>query len=339
MNILTHPVHTGYQFDLARTGHEFYSLAIPGSNEIFWDHRSRPQPKNFHELETLADAPVKFDVILAHYELGYRGLQHLEGPLVLKEHCLRPPFRVPEQWARRITCYSFASQTAASRWWLPEKFAARKFIIGMGLDLETYGGYEGSAGRVLAVGQHIRLRENEKGYHNLRQLAQKWPITVVGWGSEEIPGGIGAAANYEALLRCYRTHQVFLNPSNLLSLSTLEAMATGMPVVTFRTLNSRIIRDGVNGLVVDTVPEAEAGIKKLLNSKTLSRRLGRNARETIRTRFPMQLFVQRWKALLVKAVYEHRPAVALAVSKPLASRAQSAAERRVAEALMGGVFE
>jgi hypothetical protein len=72
MNILTHPVHTGYQFDLAATGHQFYSVPIPLTEEVFWDETSRPRPENFHLLPSLSEAPVKFDLALGSFQRGIR---------------------------------------------------------------------------------------------------------------------------------------------------------------------------------------------------------------------------------------------------------------------------
>jgi glycosyltransferase involved in cell wall biosynthesis len=331
VNILTHPVHTGYQYDLAQTGHEFYSLDMPGSGEVFWDLKSRPQPRNFHHLRRLQDAPVRFDLILVHYELGYHCLKQLDLPLIFKEHCVRAPFNVPQEWIERINYYSFASQAAATRWVLPLEIARRKVIIGMGMDLRTYGHHNGRSGGVLVVGQHIQTRGNEKGYEDLRRLAEKLPITVVGRGSEDISGGVGPAADYTQLLRYYRTKKVFLNPSRLLGISTLEAMATGMPVISFRMLNSDVIVDGINGLLVDTVEEAEKALRRLLRNPDLASSLGKKARITIRARFSPALFVQRWNSLFRQAVYEFRPGATFKTWKPFDIGSKPRNERSLAE--------
>ena len=331
MNILTHPVHTGYQFDLARTGHQFYSLDVPGSGEVFWDLKSRPQPRNYHRLRRLRDAPVRFDLILVHYELGYHCLKQLDLPLIFKEHCIRAPFKVPQEWIERISYYSFASQAAAARWILPPELTGRKAIIGMGMDLRTYGRRSGRSGGALVVGQHIQSRGDEKGYEHLRRLAEKIPITVVGRDSEGIPGGVGPANDYHELLRYYRTRRVFLNPSRLLGMSTLEAMRSGMPVVSFRMLNSDVIVDGVNGLLVDTVEEAEKAVRRVLRNPDLARLLGRNARLTIRTRFPPALFVQRWNSLFRQAVCEFRPGAIFKTWKPFDIGSKPRKERSLAE--------
>ncbi len=338
MNILTHPVHTGYQFDLARTGHEFYSLDIPGSGEIFWDVQSRPQAHNYHRLKSLDEAPVKFDLVLAHHPMGYYLLRDLNLPLIFKEHCLRAAFCVPEEWTHGVTYFCFASQTAASRWILPPAFAARKVIIGMGMNLRTYRRHRGPTGGILVVGQHIRARGSEKGYDNLKRLLGKFPITVVGHGSEVIEGGIGPAPDYKALLQHYRTHRVFLNPARSLGMSTLEAMAAGMPVVTFRPVNSDVIRHGINGYVVDTVAEAKTGLKRLLHDRRLARKLGQKARETIRERFAFKMFVKRWDALFRTALYEHHPGVKFKVWEPFDLARKLPEEQRAAELLMRGTF-
>lgn len=109
MNILTHPVHTGYQFDLAGTGHQFYSVPIPKSGEVFWDENSRPKPPNFHHLPSVSEAPVKFDLALAHYVAGFEFLKGLDIPIVFKEHCVQPSFEVPPEWRERVSYYSFSN--------------------------------------------------------------------------------------------------------------------------------------------------------------------------------------------------------------------------------------
>ena len=339
MNILTHPVHTGYQFDLARTGHEYYSLDTPGVGEIFWDSKSRPEPKNYHRLKKLMDAPVNFDLILVHYQVGYHSLKQLNLPLIFKEHCLRQPFKVPADWIDRVSYFSFASQAAAARWELPAELDQRKVIIGMGMDLQTYRGYVGKPGGILTVGQNIRSRGNEKGKDNLLSLSEKFPITVVGRGNEGIPGAVGPAEDYAHLLHYYQTHRVFLNPSNILGMSTLEAMATGMPVVTFRMLNSNIICQGKNGFVVDTVKEAASALRRLLEDGALAQRLGKKARATIKEKFPAELFVERWNTLFRKAVYEYHPRAQFKKWKPFDIASKPTNERLIAGSIVTTAFE
>lgn len=339
MNVLTHAVHTGYQFDLAKTGHNFYCVDIPGSPEVFWDSRLRPQPGNFHRVRFADELPVRMDLALAHFQFGYDCLKHSNLPLIYKEHCIRQAFQVPSDWVVRIAYYCFASTTAAEPWRLPEEFNWRKVIIGMGMDLQTYRGYKGGRKGVLVVGQNIRSRGNEKGLDNLLQIAQDLPVTVVGIGNEGIPGACGIAERYEDLQSHYREHRVFFNPSNTMNMATLEAMATGMPVVTFRMVNSDVIVHEINGYVVDSVKDARACLAKLLDNPQLARMVGRRARALVEQRFRTELFLERWNALFHKAVAEHAVGRSWPGHHDFKISSKNARERELAELVAGGTFE
>lgn len=305
MNIVTHPVHTGYQYDLAGTGHQFYSVPIRGTGEVFWDETSRPKPENFHMLEAVSEAPVKFDLALVHFKQGFELFRSLDIPIIYKEHCLRPPLYVSPRWHRRVSYYSFSNALAAGRWNLPKDKERRKIIIGMGIDTNVYQGYHGSGGDVLMVSHRVALRPLKKGLSHVKSLNEEFALTLVGNNNEGIKGAIGPARNFEELLEHYRSFKVFLNCSYILGMSTLEAMGMGMPVVTFKTINSRIVENKVTGLVVDSVPEARAALRELLANREFALQLGRNARECIRERFSPANFRNRWNTLFYRAAYEH----------------------------------
>lgn len=342
MNILTHPVHTGYQFDLARTWHQFYSLDIPGSGEEFWDFNSRPKPENYHRIPFSEEPPVKFDLALVHFEMGYQCLKRWNLPMIWKEHCIQPAFSVPEEWLGRVGRFSFASRRAAQAWRMPPKSADRKCIIGMGMDLGIYGGHTGTRPQILVVGQNIRSRGNEKGLDNLMPLAQKFPITVAGRGNDGIPGAIGFASNHENLVKLYREHQIFLNPSNTMGMSTLEAMATGMPVVCFRMINSDVVRDGINGIIVENLQEADRALNLLLKDRNYCLELGRNARATIEEKFRMESFVRRWNTLfeqVVDEVDDQSPTSARKEWKTNDAVSKPPTERKLAVEISSQIFE
>src|SRR6185312_10175574 len=90
-----------------------------------------------------------------------------------------------------------------------------------------------------------------------------------------------------------------------LGMATLEAMATGMPVVCFRMINSDVVRNGFNGLVVENVKQAERALNRLLKDRKLREELGRNARKTIAEKFRMESFVYRWNTLFQQVVEGH----------------------------------
>ncbi len=195
----------------------------------------------------------------------------------------------------------------------------------MGIDCQSFHGYTGALKKVLVVGHSIRGRGAEKGYANLKALAGKFGMTIVGRRNEGLCGAIGPAANFSNLKLQYKAHRVYLNPSRLLDLSTLEAMATGMPVVMFRPVNSDLVQDGVHGYIVDSARDASRAITCLLRDKCLARKLGQNARSLIETRFRPEAFAARWNSLFMETSRGQKPQPAgMSWSRSLPTRKSAA---------------
>lgn len=115
-----------------------------------------------------------------------------------------------------------------------------------------------------------------------------------------LPGYMGGA-DYPAALACFDV-KVFLVPgSDGTCRAVREAMATGVPVIASRRgLLPEIVRDGVDGLVVEdeVEPLAEA-IGRLAGDADLRRRLGQNALTRAR-----EQFCQKKQAESIVACYE-----------------------------------
>jgi hypothetical protein len=122
-------------------------------------------------------------------------------------------------------------------------------------------------------------------------------------------------------------------------MSTLEAMATGMPVVSFRMLNSDVIKNGVNGVLVDTVEEAARALKRLLRNRKLALELGTRARATIEERFSKKRFIERWNALFERAIQQYRPGTASKMWQGFDLKTRLAPERAVAKRIIRTEFE
>jgi tetratricopeptide (TPR) repeat protein len=73
----------------------------------------------------------------------------------------------------------------------------------------------------------------------------------------------------------------------------LEAMATGMPVVSLRNPTCPIENE-VNGFVSEKPEILREHLLKLLNDRDLARRLGARARETVDAHFPLAPFIDAW---------------------------------------------
>jgi glycosyltransferase involved in cell wall biosynthesis len=92
---------------------------------------------------------------------------------------------------------------------------------------------------------------------------------------------------------CYGRHVAV---SELLGLSVLEAMASGLPVVASRLGGvPEIVADGVTGFLVEPgdVDDLHDRLAQLLGQPALAERMGRRAREQIVDRFTWEHCVQR----------------------------------------------
>jgi glycosyltransferase involved in cell wall biosynthesis len=157
--------------------------------------------------------------------------------------------------------------------------------------------------------------------HAFRKLAPQVPgmtLTIAGPGfpAEEIVRFIGEelaariivrpALPAEKMPELYREHDVLIFPSLMEGLPNvlLEAMASGMPVVTTETCGMPdVVEDEFNGLLI---PPADAGaieqaISRLAESEELRRRLGEAARESMR-RQTWERTGQRLEALFLRVV-------------------------------------
>jgi GalNAc-alpha-(1->4)-GalNAc-alpha-(1->3)-diNAcBac-PP-undecaprenol alpha-1,4-N-acetyl-D-galactosaminyltransferase len=174
---------------------------------------------------------------------------------------------------------------------------------------------------VVAMGR----MEPQKGFDLLlaafARCVQKhptWQLRIFGEGSERsrltgLAAGLGIADRVR-LEKIVREPEKVFRRSSLFVLSSrfegfpmvlLEAMATGLPVVSFDcpTGPREMIRDGVDGVLVppgDT--EALAGaMARLMGNESERRRLGSRATEVVE-RFGLARVMAMWDELLEKAV-------------------------------------
>jgi glycosyltransferase involved in cell wall biosynthesis len=136
----------------------------------------------------------------------------------------------------------------------------------------------------------------------LRQIIQRFPgvtMTFAGGGvpAEVIESFFGAALRKHVLVRpvvaaermpeLYAEHDILLFPSLMEGLPTvvLEAMASGMPVITTETCGMPdVVEHEYNGLLLPPADAAaiEAAVARLASSVELRQKLGAAARETMK---------------------------------------------------------
>jgi len=188
-------------------------------------------------------------------------------------------FFVPREFSEKTECHLLFVGTWLDRkgiYYLAEAFSSVA---------------EKMPGLRLTVAGCSTTEEHVKGFFAPRVRER---ITVVPFVTrEEIPA-------------VYGSHDIFVFPSLVegMPLTLLEAMATGMPVVTSNTCGmADVVEDEVNGLLV---PAADAGklavgIERLCQSTELRKRLGLAGQETMRRYTWKQIAEQLEKVFMLAA--------------------------------------
>ena len=198
-------------------------------------------------------------------------------------------------------------------------------VITPGIDLNEYHGYHGSEPKVLRVGNFMKRRDIMLGYSIQEKILKSdyhpfpllhkeggAPIQRMGRGRSSVISSTLLGINdpsdggrftesWDDLKECYRSHRVYLNTTvdgfeDGYNLSSLEAMATGMPVVSIANKTSPVI-DNYNGYISEDTEYLSEKIRYLLTSSDEAIRLGANARKTIERDFNINDFVKKWNKI------------------------------------------
>lgn len=160
--------------------------------------------------------------------------------------------------------------------------------------------WHGEDARGLVVVNHLRRRGRRLGADLYGQWLAEVPLTLVGMGADELPGGWGEASQFE-LPALMASHRFFLHPVRYtsLGLALIEAMLIGQPVVGLATTElATVIRSGDNGFI-DHRPAALAdAMRQLLRDPGLAREWGERGRRLAQERFNIDRFVADWMRVL-----------------------------------------
>ena len=314
LRILTFNWHEAYICMLAKTRHAVDVVERLKGGRRVWFYETRPLPANVRIVkEATARRTARdgaYDAIICHNLQDLRWAAELPTARVLVFHNkLKTEIALgghtvdSAAYRRDVTDLVdrtadlqlvFISPAKQSDWDLPGH------VTLPGIDLEDYAGYDGDETRVLSVGNFMPQRDLMLGYSTQRQLLRGLPWTLLGLNPPET--GARFTRSWEDLKHCFRSHRAYLNTTvdgyeDGYNLAMLEAMATGMPVVSTANASSPI-SDGTNGFVSNDLPYLSRQLRLLLERHELARGLGQAARETVGQEFPIAAFVERWNAVL-----------------------------------------
>lgn len=312
--VLTFNSHEAYIHILARTGYPMDVVCdLPGHHVVGWDKRMRPLPNNARVIG-LSDAlrcSDAYDCIIGHTLTDLLAVKEVAGPrrvLVchssLAGRAAQEGSAVePESFRAAVERYLHLTDTIpvmissmkAASWGLPA------VIIPGAVDSAAYGSWRGNTSCGLRVANHVTAKAAflDWDFHQ-RCFGSGVPCKLVG-ENPDMPG-IEPAAGWDELKELFRSHRFFVHTANPIyedgyNLASLEAMATGMPIVCNES-PSCPIEHGVSGFVSNDPDELREGALRLLADAALARQMGEAARARAAERFSLGAFVDAWRRVI-----------------------------------------
>lgn len=313
LNILTFNWHEAYVSMLAGTGHRFDVVQRTKAGLWYWFYTTRPVPNNVR-LVPLEDVRRRlrahaYDLAICHTPADVEEIRHSEVPAILVFHNhlqtevalsratgVRHFSEHPELFDSILGRVSPVFISAAKR----RSWGCDGAVIPPGVDVGCFSGYRGERLRVLRVGNFLKERDLMMGGELQQQVLRGLPHTTLGL-NPSIPDS-GLSPSFDELREAYRSHRVFVHTTRPgfedgYNLSLLEAMSTGMPVVSLAHPSSPLV-DDCNGVVRADATNLRAAVLSLLENPTRCRRLGDAARHTVASQFPVATFRDRWNGVI-----------------------------------------
>ncbi len=319
LKILSFNWHEPYLCLLARIGHEFLIVEpeIAPSHYRRWDENMRPVPENVilinkekaHEMLELGE----LDLIIAHNVKDLIEVRDYILPKISVFHnCLSTEIKLDKN---RISRKDYLDQVDTlfkdvNKVFISEKkrqdWGLKGELILPGIDVSEYNGYRGDKKTVLQVGNLLQERDLMMGYSTSQEIVGNHPLMTLGF-NPNIPDS-HLSKGFEDLLENFRSCRVFINSTvdeyeDGYNLSMLEAMATGMPVVSTSNKSSPI-EDGENGYVSKDLKYLNQRIEFLLKNPEEARRIGQRAKKTIKEKFPLDRFLDSWHKVIHQSILE-----------------------------------
>ena len=314
LRILTFNWHEPYIHLLAKAGYDFDIVEKEKAGIRGWIRAFRPVPDNCR-LVTEEEAGVNlkagaYDRIIAHNIGDLLSVREVDTPKVLVFHnkltteiaLSRNPVAKSEYFDQASHLFDqarnlrlvFVSQAKQEDWGFDGD------VILPGIDPDDYGSYSGEEERVLRVGNGFPERDVMLGHSVQEKVTQGLPSTILGLNPliphSRIP------KDWDEFRAFLRSHRVYLNTTmepyeDGYNLAMLEAMATGMPVVSAHNSTSPI-ENGVSGYVSRDEAELRVALETLLKDRPLAASMGIRARELVLDRFPIHAFLDSWRIVL-----------------------------------------
>jgi len=305
-NILTFPTHERYETQLCKTEHEFYSFNLPDYKQ--WNRQQISPPANYHILpQSQLCEYIKYDFILVQskfwqYQVAQQINKSLGLPIICLEHTLPTPQTLSQDHINNMKqmvgdINIFISEYSKNIWGINYNTE----VVHHGIDTDTFSDLVMSKeDYILTVANDFVNRDYCLNYSGWKRITAGLKTKLVG----DTKGLSQSASSTEELVEEYNKCAVYFNSSTISPIPTslLEAMSCGCAVVSTATcMIPEIITNGINGFISNDESELRNYLQMIISDSDLRQTLGNNARQTIKTMFAQDKFINKWNEIFNNA--------------------------------------
>ena len=281
---------------------------LPGRYCNKWDSGVRPVPSGARlvTLDEVLESRPAYDCIVTHNLTDLLELKTLAGPRILvihntldgriRQHGLNMP---PETLRTLVLNYlglvgghGVAVSTLKGRSW-----GLNEDIVNFAVDVNQYLPWSGEVAAGLRVSNQISNRKEILLWDFHEAAFRDMDIRLVGFNQDM--AGVKPSRNWNDLKSILSAHRFFIHTAHPqledgYNMATLEAMASGLPILGNRHPSSPI-QHGVSGFLSDDPQELRHYAEVLLRNKELAGKMGEEARKRVAEQFSMGRFVERFR--------------------------------------------
>lgn len=193
-------------------------------------------------------------------------------------------------------------------------YAGELTVIRPPIDSTYFNGYNGNYPNILTIKAHMKRRAYEAMYSEYIEITDEFKRSrlLAGIENGDIPFALKNLTNDELQTQRQNNRLYLSMPTRTapLSYSFIEAMMTGMPVVTVGPLlanypwfeHSDFIENEINGFYSNSIDQIKYYIKSLLNDQKLSIEVGKKGRDFVSQYFDISSISTQWKNIIEQNV-------------------------------------